>query len=62
MSDPATNPKNWVAAEGEDGNPYYYNEETGDTSWDRPLTPSMRTCIATCLLGPPPELCRPPPS
>ena len=38
----AEDPNNWVESTADDGSVYYYNDVTGDTSWEKPLSPKLK--------------------
>ncbi|KAF9190183.1 Rho GTPase-activating protein 21 [Haplosporangium sp. Z 767] len=35
-------PEGWNSAQDEDGSQYFFNESTGETTWDRPTSPGMQ--------------------
>ncbi|KAG0263657.1 Rho GTPase-activating protein 21 [Mortierella polycephala] len=35
-------PEGWNSAQDEDGSQYFFNESTGETTWDRPTSPEMQ--------------------
>lgn len=43
-------PPNWQECVDESGNTYYFNSETQETTWERPVVASSTVCILLSLI------------